>query len=338
MACGIGVCMTCVLPVVGDDGVTRMVRSCVEGPVFRGDRVRWADVGTVPPDTLGRTGGGGSLMTRCTDHPTARSQATSRRGPTSTWAPSLGGVELPNPVMTASGCAAAGRELDQFFDITELGAVVTKSSCCSRAPGGPRRGWPRRPSGMLNSIGLQGRASTRSSSTTWPGWRERGARASSRSPAARSTSTRSSPQRLRHRARRVTAIEVNISCPNVENRGLVFACDPGRRPTSSQAVRAPQRPADADLRQAVARRHRHRGHRRAPCVGAGADGLSDDQHPARHGHRHRHDAAPPRRASPAGCPARRSGRSPCAASGRSARRCPSCRSSAWAASAPASTP
>jgi len=53
MACGIGVCMTCVLPVIGDDGVTRMVRSCVEGPVFRGDLVRWADVGTVPPDTLG---------------------------------------------------------------------------------------------------------------------------------------------------------------------------------------------------------------------------------------------------------------------------------------------
>ena len=44
MACGIGVCMTCVLPVVGDDGLTRMVRSCVEGPVFLGDRVRWDDV------------------------------------------------------------------------------------------------------------------------------------------------------------------------------------------------------------------------------------------------------------------------------------------------------
>ena len=53
MACGIGVCMTCVLPVIGDDGVTRMVRSCVDGPVFRGDRVRWADVGTVPADTWG---------------------------------------------------------------------------------------------------------------------------------------------------------------------------------------------------------------------------------------------------------------------------------------------
>ncbi len=58
MACGIGVCMTCVLPVVGDDGVTRMVRSCVEGPVFLGDRVRWSDVGTVPADALGAPTGG----------------------------------------------------------------------------------------------------------------------------------------------------------------------------------------------------------------------------------------------------------------------------------------
>ena len=53
MACGIGVCMTCVLPVVGDDGRTRMVRSCVDGPVFHGERVRWDDVGTVPSDAFG---------------------------------------------------------------------------------------------------------------------------------------------------------------------------------------------------------------------------------------------------------------------------------------------
>jgi len=53
MACGIGVCMTCVLPVVGPDGLTRMTRSCVEGPVFEHDQVRWDDVGTVPADALG---------------------------------------------------------------------------------------------------------------------------------------------------------------------------------------------------------------------------------------------------------------------------------------------
>jgi dihydroorotate dehydrogenase electron transfer subunit len=53
MACGIGVCMTCVLPIIGDDGVTRMSRSCIEGPVFHAERVRFGDIGTVPADTYG---------------------------------------------------------------------------------------------------------------------------------------------------------------------------------------------------------------------------------------------------------------------------------------------
>jgi dihydroorotate dehydrogenase electron transfer subunit len=56
MACGIGVCMTCVLPVVGSDQITRMVRSCVDGPVFRGERIRWDDVGTIPFDAFGAPG------------------------------------------------------------------------------------------------------------------------------------------------------------------------------------------------------------------------------------------------------------------------------------------
>jgi dihydroorotate dehydrogenase electron transfer subunit len=56
MACGIGVCMTCVLPVIGSDGITRMVRSCVDGPVFRGECVRWDDVGTIPFDAFGAPG------------------------------------------------------------------------------------------------------------------------------------------------------------------------------------------------------------------------------------------------------------------------------------------
>lgn len=51
--CGVGTCLSCVLPVVGEDGVTRMARACVEGPVFRGDRVRWRDVGTIPADARG---------------------------------------------------------------------------------------------------------------------------------------------------------------------------------------------------------------------------------------------------------------------------------------------
>jgi dihydroorotate dehydrogenase electron transfer subunit len=50
LVCATGGCRTCVVPAVGEDGVSRMVRACVEGPVFRGDRVRWADLGTVPAD------------------------------------------------------------------------------------------------------------------------------------------------------------------------------------------------------------------------------------------------------------------------------------------------
>jgi dihydroorotate dehydrogenase electron transfer subunit len=56
MACGIGVCMTCVLPVIGNDGITRMVRSCVDGPVFRGDQIRWDDIGTIPFGAFGAPG------------------------------------------------------------------------------------------------------------------------------------------------------------------------------------------------------------------------------------------------------------------------------------------
>jgi dihydroorotate dehydrogenase electron transfer subunit len=48
MPCGTGICGACVVPAVGEDGVTRMVRACTEGPVLRGDRVRWADLGRIP--------------------------------------------------------------------------------------------------------------------------------------------------------------------------------------------------------------------------------------------------------------------------------------------------
>ncbi len=59
MACGIGVCMTCVLPVRGDDGRSRLVRSCVDGPVFDADRVRWDDIGRLAEDLVGADAMGG---------------------------------------------------------------------------------------------------------------------------------------------------------------------------------------------------------------------------------------------------------------------------------------
>jgi dihydroorotate dehydrogenase electron transfer subunit len=48
MACGVGICMTCVLPVRNEDGSTSMLRSCIDGPVMDGSNVRWDLVGKVP--------------------------------------------------------------------------------------------------------------------------------------------------------------------------------------------------------------------------------------------------------------------------------------------------
>ena len=107
----------------------------------------------------------------------------------------LGGLTLPNPVLTASGCAAAGRELGQFFDVAALGAVVTKSIMLRAAVRpGRRRGWPRRRAGMLNSIGLQGPGIDAFLEHDLPWLRRAAAPAPwSRSPAAASRSTPSWP-------------------------------------------------------------------------------------------------------------------------------------------------
>ena len=53
MACGVGLCMTCVLPVKDSDGQIKMLRSCVEGPIFNGQSVQWEALGTIPPGTYG---------------------------------------------------------------------------------------------------------------------------------------------------------------------------------------------------------------------------------------------------------------------------------------------
>jgi dihydroorotate dehydrogenase electron transfer subunit len=53
MACGIGVCMTCVIPVKGEDGVIRMLRSCIDGPVMDGSRVMWDSARKIPEGTWG---------------------------------------------------------------------------------------------------------------------------------------------------------------------------------------------------------------------------------------------------------------------------------------------
>ncbi len=140
----------------------------------------------------------------------------------------LAGVRLPNPMMTASGCAANGREMHRFIDVSQLGAFVTKSVKLDPVSG---RGTPRMaetPSGMLNSIGLQGPGVSAFVEKDLAWLHSIGARvvvSIAGNTASEFARVARAIVRSPH-ASAVAAIEVNISCPNVANRGLVFACDP----------------------------------------------------------------------------------------------------------------
>lgn len=139
---------------------------------------------------------------------------------------SLGRLDLPSPILTASGCAAAGKELDGYFDITKIGGIVTKSIMLEARSGRPTPRMAETPSGMLNSIGLQGPGieSFLEHDLAW--LRSRGAR-SIVSIAGNSVAEYGRLSRKLWGIEGIAAIEVNISCPNVADRGLVFACSPG---------------------------------------------------------------------------------------------------------------
>jgi dihydroorotate dehydrogenase (NAD+) catalytic subunit len=185
---------------------------------------------------------------------------------------SLGRFDLPNPVLTASGCAGAGQELAQFFDLAALGGVVTKSIMLNARSGRATPRMAETPSGMLNSIGLQGPGIDVFLERDLPWLVEQGARAVVSIAGSSVEDYAKLATRLRE-AGGVSMIEVNISCPNVEDRGQVFACDPRAASDVMQAVRRAARsgvPVFAKLSPdvtdivAIAR----------ACVTAGADGLS----------------------------------------------------------------
>ena len=183
----------------------------------------------------------------------------------------LGDLQLPAPVLTASGCAAAGRELDPFVDLPSLGAVVTKSVLLEPRSGRATPRMAETPSGMLNSIGLQGPGVEAFLADDLPWLARRGARAVVSIAGGSVEEFAALARRLRG-APALVAVEVNISCPNVESRGEVFACDPDAAAAVLSAVRRAADPAVPVLAKlspdvtdlvAVAR----------SCVDAGADGL-----------------------------------------------------------------
>lgn len=140
---------------------------------------------------------------------------------------SLAGVRLKSPVVTASGCFGSGKEMERFVDLRRLGGVVCKTVTPEPRPGiTPPRG-AETASGMLNAIGLQnpGVDAFRANDLAWLAERE--------IPAIASIGGHSVADYVRcaevlRGAPGMVAIEMNLSCPNLEDRGFMFALDPGR--------------------------------------------------------------------------------------------------------------
>lgn len=138
----------------------------------------------------------------------------------------LGPVRLESPILTASGCFGSGKEMHRFVDLATLGAVVCKTVTRQPRIGiRPTRG-VETPSGMLNAIGLQnpGVEAFRANDLAWLD--ERGY------PAIASVGGHSLDDYEACVAALdgapVVAIELNLSCPNLEDRGFMFALDADR--------------------------------------------------------------------------------------------------------------
>jgi dihydroorotate dehydrogenase (NAD+) catalytic subunit len=148
----------------------------------------------------------------------------------------IGSKRFSNPIFTASGCASSGQELSQFFPLTELGAVVTKSIMTKARTGRATPRMAETPSGMLNSIGLQGPGIDTFLENDIPWLIENDAKIVV-SIAGETVEEYGVLARRLRAVSGISAVEVNISCPNVENRGQVFSCHPDTSTAVIESVR-----------------------------------------------------------------------------------------------------
>jgi dihydroorotate dehydrogenase (NAD+) catalytic subunit len=183
---------------------------------------------------------------------------------------SLGGARLANPVVTASGCFGSGKEMSRFVDLHSLGAVVCKTVTPEPRLGiSPPRG-AETASGMLNAIGLQnpGVDAFRKNDLSWLA--ERGV------PAIASVGGQSVADYVRcvevlRGSAGLIAIELNLSCPNLEDRGFMFALSAER---TTEVVAAARAASDVPVFTKLSPDVTDLVGIAEAAVGAGTDGLS----------------------------------------------------------------
>ncbi len=228
----------------------------------------------------------------------------------------IAGIKLKNPVMPASGTFGYGEEYAPYLDLERLGAIVTKGLSLHPKAGNPTPRIAETVSGMLNAIGLQNVGVDGFIQYKLPFLRELN------TPVI-ANFFGNTLEEYGEVARRlsdipeIAGVELNISCPNVKQGGIVFGTEPKAAAEVVTLVRKDLWQA-AD-RQADPQRHRH--HRHRPGGGGGRRRCHQlHQHPHRHGRGRQDPSAAAGQLAPAASPARPSARWPCAWSTRWCRR------------------
>ncbi|MFP6641799.1 MAG: dihydroorotate dehydrogenase [Myxococcota bacterium] len=182
---------------------------------------------------------------------------------------SLAGIELRNPVLTASGTFGYGTEFEDFMDLTRIGGFVAKSLTRLPRAGNPPPRIAETPSGMLNAIGLENIGVEAFLEEKLPALPEEVVVIAScfgTDPddyAAVAARLSESP--------RIAGIEINASCPHVKSGGIEFGQDPKLlSELVARARAATSRPLLVKLSPNVARIDEMA----KVCEEAGADGLS----------------------------------------------------------------
>src|SRR5690606_31756848 len=135
----------------------------------------------------------------------------------------IGSLQLRNPFMSASGCFGYGIEYASAFDLSTLGAVVVKGLFLAEREGHPPPRIVETPAGMLNAIGLQGIGVHRFVAERLPELRRLGATVIV-NVCGTTLDEYCEVTRILSDAEGVSAIELNISCPNIKEGGIQFGC------------------------------------------------------------------------------------------------------------------
>ncbi|MEW6412509.1 MAG: dihydroorotate dehydrogenase [Candidatus Zixiibacteriota bacterium] len=149
---------------------------------------------------------------------------------------SIAGVEFATPIMTASGCCGYGEELAAIFPMSKLGALVTKSVTLNPREGHPPPRTAETASGMLNAIGLANVGVDRFITEKIPFLEKQKTKVIVNVAGSKLEEYVEVCSRLND-IERVDMIELNISCPNVNEGGMEFGSDPAMTEKSVAAVK-----------------------------------------------------------------------------------------------------